>query len=103
MFTLETYSVRWKSWVTVALRKPGKANYNAPKSYCPIALYNTMGKLLTAIVTEDMVHLAEKHHLLPANHFGGRPGRTTTDSLHLVVNKTKGAWHCKCYKFILIF
>ena len=72
-----------------------KANYNAPKSYCPITLYNTMGKLLTAIMMEDMVHLAEKHHLLPANHFGGRPGRTTTDSLHLVVNKIKGAWRCK--------
>ena len=76
VFTLETYSARWKSWVTIALRKPGKANYNAPKCYCPIALYNTMGKLLTVIVMEDMVHLAEKHCLLPANHFGGRPGIT---------------------------
>jgi hypothetical protein len=33
--------------------------------------------------------------VLPANHFGGRPGRTTTDSLHLVVNKIKGAWRRK--------
>ena len=76
MFTLETYSARWISWVTVALRKPGKANYNVPKSYHPIALYNTMGKLLTVIVMEDMVHLAEEHCLLAANHFGGRPGIT---------------------------
>ena len=62
-----------------------------PKPYQPIALYNTLGKLLTAIVTEDMVHLTEKYHLLPVNHFRVRPGRTTTDSLHLVVNKIKGA------------
>jgi hypothetical protein len=91
-FMLGTYSDRWKSWVTIVLRKPGKANYSAPKYHCPIALYNTMGKLLMAIVAEDVVHMAKKYHLIPANHFGNRPGRTTTDSLHLVVNKIKGAW-----------
>jgi Reverse transcriptase (RNA-dependent DNA polymerase) len=79
----------------VVLRKPGKASYSIPKSYRPIVLYNTIWKLLTAIITEDMVHMTEKFHLLPANHFSGRPGRTTTDSLHLVVDKIKGAWRQK--------
>ena len=51
-----------------------------------------MGKLLATIVTEDIVYFTEKHNLLPANHFGGRPGRTTMDSMHLVINRIKSAW-----------
>lgn len=74
------------------MRKPGKSDYGVPKAYHPIALLNTIGKLLAAIVTEDIVYMDEKHHLLLANHFGERPGRTTTDSMHLVVNKIKDAW-----------
>jgi len=31
--------------------------------------------------------------LLPANHFGGRPGRTTSDALHILVHKIKETWH----------
>ena len=39
-----------------------------------------------------MSHLIETHHLLPATHFGGRPGRSTTDSLHLLEATVKNAW-----------
>ena len=56
---------------------------------------NMIAKLLSSIVVEDLVHLMEKHALLPANHFGGRPGRTTTDSLHLLVDTVKVAWRRK--------
>ena len=54
-----------------------------------------IAKLLSLIVAEDLVHLTEKHALLLANHFGGRPGRTTTDSLHLLVDTVKAAWRHK--------
>lgn len=30
--------------------------------------------------------------MLPANHFGGRPGCTTTDAIHLLTNIIKLAW-----------
>jgi len=76
----------------VVLRKPGKPDYSATKAYRPIALLNTMSKLLTAIVAEEMTHLLEHHDLLPNTHFGGRPGRSTTDSLHLLEATIKDAW-----------
>jgi exonuclease III len=82
----------WKSFVTVVLRKPGKPRYDLPKAYRPIALLNTMWKLLAAIVAEHITFLSEKHQLLPAHHFGGRPGRTTTDAMHLLTYKIKEAW-----------
>jgi ribonuclease HI/exonuclease III len=82
----------WKSFVTVVLRKPGKPRYDLPKAYRPIALLNTMWKLLAAVVAEHITFLSEKHQLLPAHHFGGRPGRTTTDAMHLLTYKIKEAW-----------
>ena len=41
------------------------------------------------------MHLVKTHQLLPATHFRGRPGRSTTDSLHLLVDYIKAAWRRK--------
>ena len=86
------YYAPWKHFTTVVLRKPGKPKYNVAKAYRPIALLNTMIKVLTAILTEQLMYYAEEHNLLPANHFGGRKGRTATDAVHLLVYNIKGAW-----------
>ena len=89
---LRTYYDPWKESTTVILRKPGKPDYSAPKAYRPIALLNTTAKLLTAIVTDHTSYILETHNLLPATHFGGRPGRTTEDSLHLLESTICHAW-----------
>ena len=83
----------WKTFTTVVLRKPGKPHYDVLKAYHPIVLLNTMWKVLTAIVADQITFLTEKYQLLPKNHFGGRPGRTTTDAMHLLTLRIKGAWH----------
>ena len=87
------YYAPWKLSMTVVLQKPGKPRYDTPKAYRPIALLNTLCKVLTAIAAELMTFYTEKHQLLPANHFGGRPGRTTTDAVHLLIHKIKDSWH----------
>jgi hypothetical protein len=101
VFTLNTYCNSWREFTTVVLRKPGKADYTVPKAYCPIALLNTMCKLLTAIIAEQVTLLTERHNLLPNMHFGGRPGRTTTDSLHILETTVKNAWRNKKVASIL--
>lgn len=92
VFTLKTYYSPWRDFTTVVLRKPGKPDYTATKAYRPIALLNTTCKLLTAVVADQMTYLLEHHNLLPDTHFGGRPGRSTTDSLHLLESTIKDAW-----------
>ena len=82
----------WKTFTTVVLRKPGKPRYDIPKAYRPIALLNTMWKVLAGIIADQITFYSEKYHLLPANHFGGRPGRTTTDAVLLITHKIKSAW-----------
>ena len=89
---LEEYYEPWRTSITVVLRKPGKPRYDIPKAYRPIALLNTMSKVLTALMANLMSFYTETHQLLPAHHFGGRPGRTTTDAVHLLVHKIKDAW-----------
>ncbi|CCA76397.1 hypothetical protein PIIN_10390 [Serendipita indica DSM 11827] len=83
---------QWKESTTVVLRKPGKPAYNVAKAYRPIALLNTIGKLLSALLAEDLTYLCEQYKLLPNTQFGGRPGRTTTDALHLITHEIKKAW-----------
>jgi len=52
-----------------------------------------MGKVLTAIIAEEISNVVEKEGLLPTNHFGRRPGHTTTDAVHLLIHHIKDAWH----------
>ncbi|VDC00142.1 unnamed protein product [Peniophora sp. CBMAI 1063] len=86
------YYAGWKEFTTVVLRKPDKPNYAVSKAYRPIALLCTMAKVLTAIVTEQLTYLSEQHGLLPPAQFGGRPGRTTTDSMHVLNDIITSAW-----------
>ena len=69
-FSLETYPAQWCNSITQVLRKPGKPNYTVPGAYRPIALLDTIGKVLSSCIAEDLVLLSEKHQLLPNNHYG---------------------------------
>lgn len=95
VINLRTYYDPWRESITVILRKPGKPDYSIPKAYRPIALLNTTVKILSAIVADRTSFILETHNLLPGTHFGGRPGRSTEDSLHLLENTIRHAWRQK--------
>ena len=90
--TLNAYYEPWKGFTTIVLRKPGKPNYEIPKAYRLIALISTMAQTLTSIVAENLSQLVEQHHLLPKTHFGGRPGHSTTDTMHYLIHKIQSVW-----------
>ena len=92
IYSKRMYYAPWKAFNTIVLHKPGKPNYEVPKAYRPIALINTLWKVLTAILAEQLTFFAEKYQLLPNHHFGGRPGHTTTDAMHLLTHRIKSAW-----------
>jgi len=50
--------------MTVVLRKKGKADYLIPGSYRPIALENTLSKILEKVIADRMVDTAKEHALL---------------------------------------
>ena len=69
-----------------------KPDYTATGAWRPIVLSDGYARLLNSCKMEDLVSMCEKMGILPMNHFGGRPGRATTDSIHLMVKMTKDAW-----------
>ena len=82
----------FKESMTLVLRKPKKPDYTKPNAYRPIALESTIGKVLESIMAETISYLTETHELLPPNHFGGRPGRTTEDAMMLLTENIHAAW-----------
>ena len=51
-----------------------------------------MAKILSSCVADEISYLAETYKMLPPTHFGGRPGRTTVDSIHLFSKFAHDAW-----------
>ena len=64
------------------------------KAYHPITQYNTMGKVVSSVITDKLVYLTVQHSLLPSKCFGGLPGCTTTDLLLYLVHNIKNTWQC---------
>jgi ribonuclease HI len=90
---LAHYPSNWKIYDTVVLRKPGRSDYSKANSYRPICLLKTLAKPLSIVITEYLVHITEKHHLLPSTYFGFRPGRSTTDELLTMEKFIRDAWN----------
>ena len=86
------YPADWALTQTLVLKKPGKPNYSTPGAWRPIVLSNGFARLLNSCQTADIVTMCESLDILPNNHFGARPGRTTTDSLHSMTKIVKDAW-----------
>lgn len=75
-----TYGIHPESFrtaITVMLKKPKKPDYSNPGAYRPIALLNTLGKVLESVITNRLKILAEKFNLLPDTQYGARAERST--------------------------
>ena len=75
-----TWPSHFKDSVSVIIPKPNKPDYSIPKAYRPIALLNTIGKLLTKILANWLQHDAAQYGLLHRDQFGGIQGHSTIDA-----------------------
>ena len=82
----------FRTAITVVLKKPGKPSYSDPAAYRPIALLNTLGKVLEAIIARRISNLAERYNLLPDEQYGARPGRSTEDALLNLQETVHAEW-----------
>jgi len=85
----------FKHTTTVVLRKPNKPDYTKAKAYRPVALESTLGKVMGSVIAEIMSYLTETYELLPAHHFGGRPGRSAEDAMMILSESIYKAWKNK--------
>ena len=86
------FPAAFKQTITAVLRKPCKPDYTSAKAYRPIALENTLGKVLESVMAELISYLTETHNLLPSQHYGGRPGRTAEDAMTVLSENIYSAW-----------
>lgn len=81
-----------KTACTVMLKKPGKGDYTSPSAYRPIALLNTLGKVLEAVISNRIKFIAETYNLLPDTQYGARTGRATETALQQITEKIHTIW-----------
>ncbi|MBW0490729.1 hypothetical protein O181_030444 [Austropuccinia psidii MF-1] len=86
------FRTSWKKAVTAIIRKSGKDDYSDPKSYQPIALLNTLGKLFEKIINDRLSFWAEHTGTLANGHMGGRPGRSIYDAFVILISWIKAQW-----------
>ncbi len=77
----------WRVGKVITLRKPGKKDYNNPRSYRPITLLNTISKLLERIIQKRLSYLVEDK--LPKAQYGGRQGYSAPDAVLEIVHDAK--------------
>ena len=50
-------------------------------SYRPVNIQNSISKIIEKVVFGQLAEYLDKHKLIPDNHHGSRPGRSTTTAL----------------------
>ena len=83
---------QWRHAKIIPLKKPGKEDYTTAKSWRPISLLATLGKILESVVAERISHAVETYGLLPTNHFGARKQRSAEQALLLLQEEIYTAW-----------
>jgi len=64
----------------VVIPKPNKLVYDQPKSFHPIVLLNTLGKLIEKVVAERLQFLIVKNDFTYLSQLGGLKFKSTTDA-----------------------
>lgn len=77
---------------TLVQCKPGRPDYRRPNAWRPIALSDGHGRLANSCLAIILTSKAELLGLIPSLQFGARPGHSTTDSIHLMVDHIKQLW-----------
>ena len=64
---------------TVIISKPNKLSYNLPKSFCPIVLLNTLGKLIKKVIGERLQFHIVNNNFIHPSQLGGLKFKSTTN------------------------
>ena len=60
--------------------KPNKISHDQPKSFCPIVLLNTIGKLLEKVIAERIQFIVASNNFIHSSQLGGLKFKSTTDA-----------------------
>ena len=76
------YPKIWKIAKVTILKKPNKPSYKDVKSFRPISVLNTLGKIFEKIIHDRLAWLADKDKWFGENQHGFREGKSTETAMH---------------------
>ena len=82
----------FKSSITVIIPKPNKSAYNSPKSYQPIVLLNTIGKLFKKMIRKCLQFYTISNEFIHQSRLGGLKQRSTTDASIILTHIIHSGW-----------
>ncbi|RXW13928.1 hypothetical protein EST38_g11928 [Candolleomyces aberdarensis] len=82
----------FKESTSVIIPKPNKPSYSTPKSFRPIVLLNTLGKLIEKMISNRFQHDMIKYDLVDANQMGGVRQRSTEDAGLFLTHLVRSGW-----------
>ena len=77
---LEHWPSHFKYSSMVIIPKPNKPAYNYLKSFCPIVLLNTIGKLIEKVITERLQFHIVRNNFIHSSQLGSLKFKSTTDA-----------------------
>jgi len=99
----ETWPAQFKTAMSVVIPKPNKASYNTPKSFCPIVLLNTTGKLIKKVISTRLQFHMTFNNFLDPNQLGGIKQRLTIDTSVYLIHIIHTGWTKQCHTSLIAF
>jgi hypothetical protein len=97
------WPAEFKASTTVVIPKPGKPLYDTPKSFRPIVLLNTLGKMFEKMLSNRLQFEAAEHGVLHPNQFGGVRQNSTEDAGCFLTHVVHAGWHAKLKTSMVAF
>jgi len=97
------WPTQFKSASSVIIPKPNKAAYNMSKSFCPIVLLNTTGKLIEKVISTRLQFHTTSNGFLDPNQLGGIRQRSTTDTGLYLSYVIRAGWLKQCHTSVVTF
>jgi hypothetical protein len=97
------WPAEFKATTTVVIPKPGKPLYDTPKSFRPIVLLNTLGKMFEDMLSNRLQFEAAKHGVLHPNQFGGVCQNSTEDAGCFITHIVRAGWRAKLKTSVVAF
>jgi len=88
---------------TVIIPKPNKPLYNSPKSFCPIVLLNTIGKLIEKVIGERLQFLVVRNDFIYSSQLEGLKFKLTIDVGITLIHIICSGWSINCFTSTLTF
>ena len=102
-FNLGYWPSHFKAANSVIIPKPNKESYSTPKSFHPIVLLNTTGKLIEKAISNRLQFYMVTNKFLDPNQLGGIRQQSTTNTGIYLTHLIRARWLKQCHMSVIAF